>query len=477
MARPSQLELAAARARVLTPEAMVDRLDHALTLLAGGARDLPERQRTMQATIEWSTRLLGDDQRELLLRLGVFRTGFGLEAAEWMSAGLDGTDAVEALGALVDGSLVREQDRGSRAWFAMPAIVREYARDRLEDDGTLDECADRHAQFFVRLAAEAGRELINPRQAVWMSRLVDEREELRAAIAHLIDERRWDDVIECVWPLYWFWWVGGQHGEVRVWMARLLEHEDELSERARTIALYYENSIASMQAPDPSILPVLEQCADYFAREHDRFGEALVLGSLALAQLTMASPDLDGAEAALRRALRLVEDLDDAFGRAIIGNLLGRTALMRGRTDEAIERFDAALAIAHRIDDKLGQSIALNYLGWARVMLADLDGARTCFTEQLLISSSVGHEDGIAYALEGLFGLAAVTGDVELAGRLLGAAEDVRERKGLFAGSAFSFHQPILDRVLAGPDADRFAVARREGRDAELAEVVALALA
>jgi tetratricopeptide (TPR) repeat protein len=260
-------------------------------------------------------------------------------------------------------------------------------------------------------------------------------------------------------------------------MSRLLEHEDELSERARTIALYYENSIAAMQSPDPSIVPVLVQCADYFEREHDGFGEALVLGSLALAQLTMASPDLDGAEASLRRALRLVEDLDDAFGRAIIGNLLGRTALMRGRTDEAIELFDAGLAIARGIDDKLGQTIALNYLGWARVMLADLDGARTCFTEQLLISSSVGHEDGIAYALEGLFALAALGGDVELAGRLLGAAEDVRERKGLFAGPAFSFHQPILDRVVAGPEADRFAVARGEGRNAELAEVVELALA
>ena len=134
------------------------------------------------------------------------------------------------------------------------------------------------------------------------------------------------------------------------------------------------------------------------------------------------------------------------------GTCSAASALMRGRTDEAIELFDASLAIAHRIDDKLGQTIALNYLGWARVMLADLDGARECFTEQLLISSSVGHEDGIAYALEGLFALAALAGDVELAGRLLGAAEDVRERKGLFAGSAFSFHQSILDRVVAGPE-------------------------
>jgi hypothetical protein len=101
---------------------MVDRLDHALTLLAGGARDLPERQRTMQATIEWSTRLLGDDQRELLLRLGVFRGGFGLEAAEWMSAGLDG-DAVEALGELVDGS------PRPRAGPRVPRMVRD-ARHR-----------------------------------------------------------------------------------------------------------------------------------------------------------------------------------------------------------------------------------------------------------------------------------------------------------------------------------------------------------
>ena len=208
---------------------------------------------------------------------------------------------------------------------------------------------------------------------------------------------------------------------------------------------------------------MLTQCAEYFARVGDAFGEALVLASLALAQLTQAVPDLDGADVTLRRALRLVEELDDAFGRAIIGNLLGRTALMRGRTAEAIERFDASLAIARRIDDKLGLTIALNYLGWARVMLADVDGAAECFSEQLLISSTVGHEDGIAYALEGLFALAALSGDLERAGRLLGAAEEIRESKGLFAGAAFSFHQRVLDRVEDGPGAADFAAAQARG--------------
>ena len=206
---------------------------------------------------------------------------------------------------------------------------------------------------------------------------------------------------------------------------------------------------------------MLTQCAEYFGTSGRLFGEALVLASLALAQLTQAVPDLDGADVTLRRALRLVEELDDAFGRAIIGNLLGRTALMRGRTTEAIERFDGSLVIARRIDDKLGLSIALNYLGWARVMLADLRGARECFIEQLLISSTVGHEDGIAYALEGMFALAALSADLERAGRLLGAAEEIRESKGLFSGAAFSFHQRVLDRVEDGP---RLRTSRRQAR-------------
>ena len=153
---PLALELAAARLRVLTPTVLMERLDHALPLLVGGARDLPERQRTLRATIEWSAQLLSDAERELLLRLGVFRAGFGLDAVEWMSDGLSGVDAVGALGALVDGSLVREQDRGPRAWFTMLATVREYGRDRLAEQGALAESQQRHADFYVGLATAAG---------------------------------------------------------------------------------------------------------------------------------------------------------------------------------------------------------------------------------------------------------------------------------------------------------------------------------
>ena len=172
-----------------------------------------------------------------------------------------------------------------------------------------------------------------------------------------------------------------------------------------------------------------------------------------------------------------MEEIDDRFGRAMLGNLLGFVALARGRISEAVERFDVSLPTARSIGDLLGEGTALNLLGWARVLAGDLGGARACFAEQLLISSSVGHEEGVAYGLEGMVALAARSGDVELAGRLLGAAEGIRERKGLLGGTMFSFHQPIVEDIRSGPRAVAFEEARMAGRAAEVAEVVEEALA
>ena len=123
---PLALELAAARVRVLTPAAIVERLDHALQLLVGGARDRPERQRALRATIDWSTRLL-TVRNGTYASAGVFRSGFGLDAVEWMCEDLDAANTVDLLAALVDSSLVQSATWGSRAWFTMLDTVREYA--------------------------------------------------------------------------------------------------------------------------------------------------------------------------------------------------------------------------------------------------------------------------------------------------------------------------------------------------------------
>ncbi|GAA1761029.1 DUF4062 domain-containing protein [Agromyces humatus] len=474
---PLALELAAARLRVLTPSTLLERLDHALPLLVGGARDLPERQRTLRATIEWSAQLLSQGERELLLRLGVFRTGFGLDAVEWMSDGVSGVDAIGALGALVDGSLVREQDRGPRAWFTMLATVREYGRDRLAEHGRLAEAQGRHAGFYVGLATSAGSAANWQLQVERVTRLLDEHDEVRAAVDHLLETRQFDAVAELAWPLYSFWWGGGRAGEIRAWMNRLLEPGVELTERARVIAEYCVNAIRYWGTSDESVVPAIARCVAYFRRVDDRRGEALTLASLAVAQFAEEPPDIEGAERNARRSLRLADEFDEAFGGAVVGIMVGRIWLARGRVDDAVRQFETSRALASRIDDTLGQAVSISHLGWARLLGGETEGARGCFTEQLLLASAIGHEEGIADSLEGMFATAVTSGDIERAGRMFGAAEDIRARKGLPTRSPLSFFEPYLERVLAGSDAPAFEDARRVGQTMEPADAVEAALA
>jgi tetratricopeptide (TPR) repeat protein len=205
-------------------------------------------------------------------------------------------------------------------------------------------------------------------------------------------------------------------------------------------------------------------------------GDALARASLAVAQFAQEPPDAEAAEENSRRALDLAGEFDVAFGGAMVGVMLGRVRLAQGRVDDAVAGFERSLAVAAGIRDTLGQAIALSHLGWARLLGGEPPRARECFAEQLLLASTIGHEEGIADALEGMFAVATTAGDVERAGRMLGAAEDIRQRKGLPTRSPLSFFEPYLERVLAGSDAARFERARRGGREAELADVVELAL-
>ena len=477
---PLALELAAARLRLLTPAALEERLDRALPLLTGGARDLPARQRTLRATIDWSAQLLRPEERELLVRLGVFRSGFGLDAAEWMTDGLADVDAVDALAALVDGSLVRERDRGERAWYTMLATVREYGRERLDEQGTLAAMQERHARFYVDLAGASARRTAWKGQLDLMVRLADERDELRAAVDHLTATRQFADLASLCWNLYWFWWVSGQLGEVRTWMVRLLEPGLDLDDRTRTIAEFCVHSIRYGETPDDDAVPALAACAEYFRREGDLLGESLSLVVLAVAQLSATPPHVEAAEETLGRSLELVEELGDPFGRTMVRIMLARAAMARGMLDRAFGLLEESLEIARSIGDRLGEAIALNHLGWERLLSGDARGARGCFTEQLTISSMFGHEEGFAYGLEAMSAVSAVDGDLERAGRLFGAAETVRERKGLLTGGTFSLHGQILEQALvAGGTAgtEAFEQGRRAGRTADLADMVALALA
>jgi predicted ATPase len=478
---PLAIELAAARARVLTPAALLDRLDRRLPLLAGGPRDLPERQRTMRRAIEWSVQLLEPSAAELFSRLGVFAGSFPLEAAEAIATGMGDALVIDDLGELVDGSLVQQRDHGDRAVFTMLAAVREFAREQFDARADTRELRDRHARWYVGLGEQAELELEGPKQLAWIARLSEEGDDLRAAIRHLLDTGQWEAAAHLAWTLYVYWWVDGHLGVVRAWMTELLDAADaagtDLDDLTRATALYFTRAIGFWQNPNDWVVPGLDESASRFARAGDRSGEALALISLALALLGAEEPDADRAEEALDRALTRFREAEDHWGEAMALVTLGRVAVLQRELGAAHSWFDASLAVAERQGDELGEAIAMYHRGWAELLLGHAAAAHDRFAHSLALSARLGHDEGIAYGLEGLVAVAAAAGDVPRAGQLLGAAELLRERSGLYNAPAFSFHALFVEPLASGPAAEAFKSARHAGRGLGVAEAVERALA
>jgi len=155
---------------------------------------------------------------------------------------------------------------------------------------------------------------------------------------------------------------------------------------------------------------------------------------------------------------------------------LGRVALLQHKLRGALNRFDESLSIARGENDDLGETIALNHLGWARLLLGEVEPARAAFERALRVAARLGHDEGVAYGLEALVAIAATDGEIERAGRLLGAADRLREEAGIYNAAAFAFHGALVEQILASPAAGSFSIARVAGRELSIVDAVAEAL-
>jgi len=475
---PLALELAAARSRMLTPAAMLARLDRRLSLLAGGARDLPPRQRTLRSTIDWSTQLLDEPEKRLLAQLGVFAGAFSLEAVEFVASGSSGPEIepLVGLGALVDNSLVREEDRGGRPYFSLLATVREYALERLEAAGELDETRALHARYFAELARSLEPSLKDGGQREAILLLNEDRDDLRSAARFLLDSADTATLAQFAWSLLIFWWLGGLLGEVRAWMDQLLGSGHALDDRTRARALYFSHSITLWKDPNDRVVPGLSESAELFHRVGDRSGEGLAHLSLALAAIAVRPPDPERADRELERSIRLLREAHDGWGEAMALVTSGRLALVQKSVHVAIERFETSLTLARTNGEDMGIATALQHLGWAQLVLGHAEEAKASFEESLATAARLGHAEGVAYGLEGLTAIAAAQGRAERAGRLLRASESLRRQTGLGGAASFSFHKHYLAPILAGARADELERARTDGRDLSIDEAVSFAL-
>ena len=227
---PLAIELAAARVKLMSPPALLARLpaaagpqgsppgQHRLAVLAGGAADMPRRQRMLRDTIAWSSDLLSDAEQQLFRCLSVYTGGCTLEAAEAVCTPADGLDVLEGLASLVDKSLVlRQEQPDGEVRFAMLETIREYALEQREAHGER-AVPRRHAEYYLHLAETAAAQLRGPRQATWMDRLEADLDNIRAALRWYREQHVAAEGLRLACALIWFWWTRGPRSEGRTWL-------------------------------------------------------------------------------------------------------------------------------------------------------------------------------------------------------------------------------------------------------------------
>src|SRR5215472_1363515 len=241
---PLAIELAAAWIRLLPPQALLQRLDDRMSLLTGGPRDLPERQRTLRSTLDWSFGLLSAAEQALFTRLGVFSGTFGLPAATAVcgNAVTTGSAAEPAqvmalLGRLVDSSLIRAEPHDNEPRFSLLETIREYALDRLRESGGWDDVHDQHASYFLTLAKPTEAELHGAGQLAWLNRLELRHDNVSAALSWLLQRGQPEAALDLVWATWRFWWLHGHAWELARYVDKILAQSDRLPPRERALAL------------------------------------------------------------------------------------------------------------------------------------------------------------------------------------------------------------------------------------------------
>ena len=475
---PLAIELAASRVRILPLPALLVRLERQLSVLVDGNRDAPPRHRALRDTIQWSTDLLAEDERDLLWQLGVFAGPFSLEAVEGVGTGMtDVADVLPVIGALVDASLVRVTERHDRPYFSLLATVREYALEQLEARDLLTGARSRHARYYADWGGRQRVGLIGPHQREHLDALTDERDNLRAAAAHMLESHDWESLADMSFALYPYWWLAGLLGEVRGRLEVLLQSGDPVSDRATGIALWLTSIVAFFQGSDEALTESLTRSADHFARAADDVGQGSALTSLGLAYATMDPPDLARANQSLTQGVALLHDAGDTWSETITLIPLGRLRLLEGDVPGAVAAFTRALQLAEADSNDLGIAVALNSLGWMSLLTGQVVEAATTMDRALTLTIDLSYEHGIAYQLESFLGLAGVLGDVERAGLFAGAAQALRERLGLLNPSDAVLHLGIVEQIRNGPQAELYERSIPRGHAMPLGDVIAMARA
>ncbi len=386
---PLAIELAAAQSKLLKPAAMLERLEHQLGILRGGAQDAPARQRTMRAAIDWSYTLLDDEEKKLLARLGVFWHGWFIEAAQAVCGG-DDFDVFDGLKSLLDKSLIREMaSKTGETRFVMLQVIREYALEKLAESGEADLAGERHAAHYVSIAEQIG---------AWDQEhagdiFLEEVDNFRAAMDWSLTALKPALPVRILRAIWGGLLASGFAEETLNWIGRILIQKERL---------------------DPEALARMLRLAGVCNYRLHRF---------------------DTAQEYYEQALHLCQEIGDTAGEASNINNLAVIAEIKGDAERALTLYQQAQALFHKVGDRDGEGIALGNLGETSASMGNYEAALAYYRQAIQVFTEISHYPDQAWIKNCMGGLLCQMGDLEGARRvLLEAAAVLREFGMVFPG-------------------------------------------
>jgi tetratricopeptide (TPR) repeat protein len=517
---PLALELAAARVKLLPLPVLLTRLEHRLPILTGGARDLPARQQTIRAAIDWSYRLLDADEQALFARLGVFVGGCTIAAAEVVCniAGDLPMDVLDGLAALVDKSLLQqiEVPNGEQR-FSMLETIGAYASERLTEGEDIRAVRQQHMHYYLAQAEQAASESNGPQQRAWFDRLHQEHGNLRAALDWIMEQDAADLGIRLVRALEEFWFLEGYHSEGHQWTTSLLARARtawpaELRAQALGIAgfmAWQHGDYAAAGGP-------LEESAAIYRRLNDKRGLAATLNLLGRALLfqgehakasalleenialsreigdvntlaralqgrayvAMYQADFRAARSFLEQCLSICQTTGNQWGIAQALNDLGDVARCEGDYAQAATLYQESLTRFQANEIRIEIPAVLHNLGYVALALGDQPHAHSCFAESLALHREQNNRPGILESLTGLGALLAAQGQSKLAAVLFGAIMALRAafKMPMWPAEQFEYEHHVASvRTALGDEALHALLA--EGSGMRLEDAIDYALA
>ncbi|MDQ3871124.1 MAG: AAA family ATPase, partial [Chloroflexota bacterium] len=474
---PLAIELAAARVRLLSPQAILARLERRLPLLTGGAQDLPARQRTLRGAIQWSHDLLGEGERRLFARLAVFAGGATLDAADRVcnpDAEI-GLDTLDGLSSLADKSLLYATEEEGEPRFGMLQVIREFALETLDDSPDVDDIRRRHAQLVLSLAEEREPHLLTAAFERWHGRVAREQENLRAALRWAIELGEANlgmSIASAVWP---FWHGQGQLREGIRWLETLLALPGANARtitRARGLAalaglLYWKGEVERMRALNAEALALYREIGDALSVAHTLHNAVWAAAAVG---------DVGGVEQAGVEALEWYRRADDRAGAATIAAMLAVVRHVAGELADPAPAVKEAVALNRALGRAWDAADSLMLLGQVHRFSGNWAEARAAYQEGLREWSRMRDVGRAALGLKILAALELADGRPERAVRLAAASQKFNEEMGGGVPDALLLAGDPLAESRAVLAAEEHARGVQEGRAMSADEALAYAL-